>query len=114
MAQAEKCGEHMPGGGDSKHQQPERPAGQGALAAGVPWGLAGLILGAALWMALGALSFVGGALPQPVPALEPLGTGCTSLAIDRRSGRTTAEPCRGIAAPLREAVASARADRTHP
>jgi hypothetical protein len=114
MAQADKCGEHMPGGVDSKHQQPERPAGPRAFAAGVPWGLAGFVLGAALWSALGALSFVGGALPQPVPALEPHGAGCTSLAIDRRHGHTTAGPCRSIALPLREAVASARADLTQP
>ncbi|HZT49082.1 MAG TPA: hypothetical protein VFA64_13995 [Hyphomicrobiaceae bacterium] len=99
---------------ESRHRLSEPAAGRGAAAGGVPWGMAALAVGAVFCIVLGALSLDDGALPPLAPASEadaPQDAGCTSLVIDRRTGHTTAEPCRGI---LRDAVASARADLTPP
>jgi hypothetical protein len=116
MALAEKCGGHMPGGADSRQRQAVGRLGRMTMAGAALCGMAGFFLGAAFWIVLGALSLAGGPLPEPLPGLEshaPHSTGCTSLALDRHNGHTTAEPCRGISAPLREAVASARTDLMH-
>lgn len=102
----------MPGGVESRHRLTEPTAGRGAAAGGVPWGMAALAVGAVFCIVLGALSLDDGAAPRPDPASEldtSQGAGCTSLVIDRRTGHTTAEPCRSI---LRDAVASARVDLT--
>jgi hypothetical protein len=88
-----------------------------AAARGLVWGVAGFVLGAAFWVILGALSVTGGALPQLSPLWDQqgeAGSGCTSLALDRSKGHTTAEPCRRSAQPLREAVAASTVDLVRP
>lgn len=89
----------------------------GAAVRGITWGVAGFVLGATFWIVLGVLSVTGGALPQLSPLWEPQGapgSGCTSLALDRSKGNTTAEPCRSSAQPLREALAAAPGDLAQP
>jgi hypothetical protein len=103
----------MPFGVESRRQRPDRPAGASAVAAGVPWGAAGFVLGALFWIGLGTLSWDDGAVSWQFPSLEPHSTGCTSLAIDRRTGDTTAEPCRN-SVPLPEVIASARSELAAP
>jgi hypothetical protein len=79
--------------------------------------MAGFVLGAAFWIVLGALSVTGGALPQLSPLFDTQGapgSGCTSLALDRSKGHTTAEPCRSSTSPLREALAAAPSDLAQP
>ena len=83
------------------------------VAAGVPWGAAAFALGATFCIALGALMLDGDTLPRWLPAAESLGSGCTTLSIDRHSGDTVAEPCRSPV-PQTEAVASVRSDLTTP
>jgi hypothetical protein len=77
-------------------------------------GMTGFLLGAAFWIVLGLQELTVGASPSLSPLPEPQSLqapGCTSLAIDRRRGHTTAEPCLGHVPPLREALAAGLADR---
>jgi hypothetical protein len=76
-----------------------------------------LLLGATLWMVLGLQDLTGAGSIMLAPAADPMGVQppqCTSLAIDRRRGHTTAEPCPGHMLPLREAAAAASGDRRLP
>ena len=113
----------LPGGGPSVH------AGRQARRAGRPWrkslagvvcgGMAGFLVGAAFWVVLGLQELTGSEAPKLSPSREPQGVhapapGCTSLALDRRKGHTTAEPCRGQVLPLREANATGLGDRSSP
>ena len=78
-------------------------------------GLAGFVLGAAFWIVLAVEALTGGEAPRLSPPGEPQSVqspGCTSLAIDRRKGRTTAEPCLGHVLPLREAHATGLSARS--
>ena len=72
-------------------------------------GAAGFVLGAAFWIVLGLQQLTGSEGPRPAPLREPQSLHtpeCTSLALDRRRGHTTAEPCLGQVLPLREALAT--------
>jgi hypothetical protein len=74
-------------------------------------GVAGFLLGAAFWIALGLQELTGSGAAGLAPVREPHGLhvpppGCTSLALDRRQGHTTAEPCLGEGSPMREARAN--------
>jgi hypothetical protein len=71
----------------------------------------GFVLGAAVWNVLGLQQLTGGEGPRLSPLPEP---ECTSLALDRRRGHTTAEPCHGQVLPLREASATGLGDRSLP
>src|SRR6266436_6368296 len=80
-----------------------------SLASVVCGGVAGFLLGAAFWIVLGLQELTGSESPGLSPLRNPQGLhapGCTSLALDRRRGRTTAEPCLGQVLPLREALAT--------
>jgi hypothetical protein len=71
--------------------------------------VAGLLLGAALWN-LASLSQVAGHILRgtpPAPSERPPG-GCTSLLLDRPSGRTEAWPCPEPAAWMESARPAAR------
>ena len=79
-------------------------------------GVAGFLIGAAFWIALGLQELTGSGAAGLAPVREPHGLyvpppGCTSLALDRREGHTTAEPCLGEGLPMREARANSF-DRT--
>jgi hypothetical protein len=79
--------------------------------------MAGFVLGAAFWIVLGLQELTGSATPSLSPPWEPQSLHapeCTSLAIDRRRGRTTAEPCLGQVLPAREAHATGLGDRSLP
>ena len=84
-----------------------RQAGRGrsrSLASGVLFGMAGFLLGAACWIVLGVLALAGGPLSGPEfleDTLRGRAAGCTSLALDRLGGLTTAEPCRSSGHLLR-------------
>jgi hypothetical protein len=71
------------------------------VAVAVRWGTAGFLLGASFWIYLGVLEFTGSGLPQPQGPPAP---DCTSLALDRHNGRTTAAPCLGPAQSLRDTL----------
>ena len=80
-------------------------------------GVAGLLLGATFWIVLGLQELTGSGAPRLAPAGDPQGVQapqCTSLALDRRQGHTTAEPCLRQVLPLREARAAAPGDRSLP
>jgi hypothetical protein len=116
----------MLGGVERRHQSGGSPAHAGRPAhttarpqAGRPWpkslasvvcgGAAGFVLGAAFWIILGLQELTASTSPSlsPVPVPQSLhAPGCTSLAIDRHGGRTTAEPCANQLQPLREALAT--------
>ena len=71
--------------------------------------VAGLLLGAALWN-LASLSQVADHILRgtpPAPSERPPG-GCTSLLLDRPSGRTEAWPCPEPAAWMESALPAAR------
>ena len=75
------------------------------------------VLGAAFWIVLGLQQLTGSEGPRLSPPPEPQSLHtpeCTSLALDRRRGHTTAEPCLGQVLPLREALATGLADRPLP
>jgi hypothetical protein len=79
--------------------------------------MAGFLLGAAFWIVLGLQELAGSESSRLPPLLVPQdlhAPGCTSLALDRRKGRTTAEPCLGQVLPLREALATGLTDRFSP
>ena len=117
---------HQGSGGSPTHAV--RPAHTTARPqAGRPWpkslasvlcgGAAGFVLGAAFWIVLGLQELTGSEGPRlsPLPEPQSLHTPeCTSLALDRRRGHTTAEPCLGQVLPLREALATGLADRALP
>ena len=87
------------------------------LASVVCGGAAGFLLGAAFWIVLGLRELTGSEGARLSPLREPQGLhtpGCTSLALDRRKGHTTAEPCLGQVLPLREALATGLGDRSLP
>lgn len=80
-----------------------------SLAGVVGGGAAGFVLGAAFWIVLGLQEIAGSGAPNLSPVRDPQGLhapGCTALALDRRQGHTTAEPCLHHVLPLREARAS--------
>ena len=80
-----------------------------SLASVVCGGVAGFLLGAAFWIVLGLQELTGSEAPWLPPLREPQNLNapeCTSLALDRRRGHTTAEPCLGQVLPLREALAT--------
>ena len=82
-------------------------------------GMAGFLLGAAFWVVLGLQELTGSGAPESSPARGSQGApaaapDCTSLALDRRWGHTTAEPCLRQALPQREAHATALGDRSLP
>jgi hypothetical protein len=128
----------MLGGGERKHRQSgdpsahaRRPAHAPASSAGRPrrtsltgivcGGLTGFLLGAAFWIVLGVQDLgvpelSGSAAPRLVPSADRQGDipDCTSLALDRRKGHTTAEPCPSLVLPLREASANLLGDRSVP
>lgn len=88
-----------------------------SLASVVCGGAAGFLLGAAFWIVLGLQQLTGSEGPRLSPIREPhsLHTPeCTSLALDRSRGHTTAEPCLGQVLPLREALATGLGDRSLP
>ena len=117
---------HQGSGGSPTHAV--RPAHATARPqAGRPWrkslasvlwgGAAGFVLGAAFWIVLGLQQLTGSEGPRLSPLREPQSLHtpeCTSLALDRRRGHTTAEPCLGQVLPLREALATGLADRALP
>jgi len=124
----------MRGGGERKHRQSggpsvhaRRPAHAPASRAGssrrtslagiVCGGCAGFLLGAALWTVLGLQEPTGSEAPSLVPDADEQGLRapqCTSLALDRSQGRTTAEPCSEHMLPVREASAATLGDRAAP
>jgi hypothetical protein len=124
----------MLGGGERKHRQPSGPSAHArgpaqapasragrprrtSLAGIVYGGLTGLLLVAAFWIVLGLQEPAGSRAPSLVPDADAQGVQapqCTSLALDRHQGRTTAEPCPGQALPFREASAAAAGDRAAP
>jgi hypothetical protein len=75
----------------------------------VRWGAAGFLLGAGFWIYLGVSELTAVDFPHPSPR-QGLpggpGSGCTSLALDRRNGRTTAAPCLGPARSLGDMLAA--------
>jgi hypothetical protein len=84
-------------------------------------GLAGFLLGAAFWIVLGlqelgSPELSGSAAPRLAPSADRQGDipDCTSLALDRRKGHTTAEPCLSPVLPLREASATLLGYRSLP
>lgn len=104
-----------------------QPARTPALRTARPWrgslagllcaGLTGLLLGATFWLVPDLQEWTGSAAPWLAPAGDQQGVQarqCTSLALDRRKGLTTAEPCLREALPLREARAAAVGDRSLP
>jgi hypothetical protein len=117
---------HQGSGGSPTHAV--RPAHTTARPrAGRPWpkslasvlwgGAVGFVLGAAFWIVLGLQQLTGSEGPRLSPLREPQSLHtpeCTSLALDRRRGHTTAEPCLGQVLPLREALATGLADRPLP
>jgi len=110
----------MLGGADERraHAPARTRAGgrrSGTTALSVIWGVAGFVLGATL--ILGVLSVTGSVLPQLSPLWDThgvQGAGCTSLALDRGNGHTTAEPCRSSTQAQREALAAAPGDLARP
>ena len=72
------------------------------MAVAVRWGAAGFLLGAGFWIYLGVRELTGGDLPQLPPRVPA--SGCTSLALDRHNGRTTAAPCLDPARSLRDTL----------
>ena len=124
----------MPGGEERLHWGPVRPPAhiahrplatasrrgrqwRASFAGVIYGGVAGLLLGATLWMVLGLQDLTGAGSLMLAPAADPMGVQppqCTSLAIDRRRGHTTAEPCPGHVLPQREAAAAASGDRRLP
>jgi hypothetical protein len=80
-------------------------------------GATGFLLGTAFWIVLAVQELTGSGAPTRLPIREPQelhAPDCTSLAIDRREGHTTAEPCFGQVLPLREARASGLDHRSLP
>jgi len=75
-----------------------------SVAGTIVGGVAGFLLGAALWGILGVHPPTSAPASGMSPAWEP---DCTVLILDRRQGHTTAGPCLGHATPLRQADASA-------
>jgi hypothetical protein len=87
-----------------RHRSGARPTGRSgsaAIAVTVSWGAVGFLLGAGFWIYLGVRELTGSGLPQPQAAPEP---GCTSLALDRHHGSTTAAPCLGPPQSLRDTL----------
>ena len=71
--------------------------------------VAGLLLGAALWNLVSLWQVAGLLLGTPAAPTEPPPLdGCTSLLLDRPSGRTVAWPCPAPAAWMESAVPRAR------
>ena len=64
--------------------------GRTPMAVGALWGAAGFLLGVAFSIYLGAPELTTSGLRQP---LNGPASGCTSLALDRLSGRTKEGPC---------------------
>jgi hypothetical protein len=64
-------------------------------------GLAGFLLGAGFWIYLGAHEVAGGDFPLSGDGPQ---SGCTSLALDRHSGNTSAAPCLGPSQSLRDTL----------
>jgi hypothetical protein len=98
-------GDPPPYAGRQARPSPRR-AGRKSLASIACGGMAGFLLGAAFWIVLGLQELTGGEGAKLSPLRDPQGLhspGCTSLALDRRKGHTTAEPCLGQVLPLREA-----------
>jgi len=90
-----------------RRRAPLARGGQGrrlSVAGTLVGGIAGFLLGAALWVILGLNHPKGAGVS---PAWEP---DCTVLTLDRHQGHTTAGPCFGYAPPLplRQADAGAR------
>ena len=126
----------MLGGEERRRGRSGRPAAEAARQARTrasratrPWrkslvgvvggGLAGFLLGAAFWIVLGLQELSSGGAPRLMPSGEPHGVfsptpGCTALALDRRQGHTTAEPCLGQVLPLREASITGPGHRSLP
>ena len=95
-------------GGSAVELAPAARGGQGrrvSVAGTIVGGVAGFLLGAAFWGILGVHPSKSGPASGMSPVWEP---DCTVLTLDRRQGHTTAGPCLGHAAPLRQADASAR------
>jgi hypothetical protein len=117
---------HQRAGGSASHAgrqahssawPPARRPWHKSLASVVCGGVAGFLLGAAFWIVLGLQELTGSEAPRLSTSPEPQSLHapeCTSLAIDRRKGRTTAEPCRGQVLPLREAHATGFGDSSLP
>jgi hypothetical protein len=71
--------------------------------------LAGLVLGAALWNFAGLCQLAAGLLAgAPVSRGEAPSEGCTSLELDRPTGRTLGAPCSEATAWMESAL------RAHP
>jgi hypothetical protein len=81
-----------------QHRLVRQPSGRTAIPIALTSGLAGFLLGAGFWIYLGA---AGGDLPLSGDAPQ---SGCTSLALDRHSGSTSAAPCLGPAQSLRDTL----------
>jgi len=69
------------------------------MAVALSSGLAGFLLGAGFWIYLGTREVAGGDFPL---SLEAPQSGCTSLALDRHSGSTSAAPCLGPSQSFRD------------
>jgi hypothetical protein len=72
-------------------------------------GLAGFLLGAGFWIYLGARDVAGGDFPLSEDARQ---SGCTSLALDRHSGSTSAAPCLGPPQSLRDTLTAWLGERS--
>src|SRR5258705_2906511 len=76
-------------------------SGQTPAAIALSSGLAGFLLGAGFWIYLGARDVAGRDSPLSYDAPQ---SGCTSLALDRQSGSTSAAPCLSPAQSLRDTL----------
>lgn len=88
------------------------------LFSGPVWAVAGFLCGAVFWHMVGFWDFVGGLVhrgptgSQRLEAAMTAGTACTTLALDRTSGLTRAEPCPAMIAVLPESRRNYRGSLT--
>jgi hypothetical protein len=90
-------------------REQDRGSGRRRVAGARRAALAGLLLGAALWNSASLWHLAGSVvIGLPSEAAAPPAAGCTSLLLDRPSGRTVAWPCTEPAAWLESALSGAR------
>ena len=98
-------------------QQRKRWPWRKSIAGLVCGGMTGFLIGAAFWVVVGLQELAGSGAAMLSPLRDPQGghaPRCTSLALDRYEGHTTAEPCLREALPLREARATGLGGRSVP
>jgi hypothetical protein len=76
-------------------------SGRTPIAVAMSSGLAGFLLGAGFWIYLGAREAAEREMPLSWDAPQ---SGCTSLALDRQKGSTSATPCLGPSQSLRDTL----------